>query len=79
MLEFKRRVLEFKLDDVKHSINYPNVRQTSKFSEEYDESKNKIDTIINFLDELGFEKDVCESMEVEHLNQILEKLTEAKK
>lgn len=79
MLNFKRRVLKFSLDEVDYSINYPNVRQTAKFSAEYEEAKDKIEIVINFLDDLGFDKKVCESMEMEHLNQILEKLTEVKK
>ncbi len=79
MLEFKRRVLKFNLDDVDYKINYPNVRQVSQFSKEYDESVDKVDVVINFMDELGFDKEICEQMEMDHLNQILEKLTEAKK
>lgn len=79
MLEFKKRVLKFNYDGNTYEINYPNVRQTSQFSKDYEQAKDKIDIVINFLDKLGFDSEVCETMEMDHLNQILEKLTEAKK
>jgi hypothetical protein len=79
MLDFKKRVLKFSFDGNEYKIDYPNVRQTSKFSKDYEVAKDKIEVVINFLDKLGFDKEVCEQMEMDHLNQILEKLTEAKK
>lgn len=79
MLEFKKRVLKFNFDGSEYNINYPNVRQTAQFSDDYEKAKNKVDVVISFLDKLGFDKRVCEQMEMDHLNQILEKLTEAKK
>lgn len=79
MLEFKRRVLKFSLDDVDYNLNYPTVKQVAEYSREYSESTDQIETVINFLDGLGLGREVCEGMEMPHLNQILEKLTEEKK
>ena len=79
MLEFKRRVLKFNLDDKDYKLNYPTVSQVQVYSKEYAESNDQLGTVMKFLEKLGLEKSVCEGMEMPHLNQILEKLTEEKK
>jgi len=79
MLEFKRRQLKFNLDENEHILNYPTVRQVQTYSKEYSESMDQIETVMSFLEKLGLKRDVCEGMEMPHLNQILEKLTEEKK
>jgi len=79
MLEFSRRELQFKLDDVEYNIKFPSVKQMSSYSKAYAESADKFDSVIEFLVELGLEKEMCENLELDHLNKIIKVLTEEKK
>ena len=55
MLEFKRRVLKFNLDDKDYELNYPTVKQVQMYSKEYSESLDQIGTVMSFLERLGLE------------------------
>ena len=81
MLELKRRVLEFKLDEEVITVKYPSVKQVSEYSKTYDTAKadDKFDEVVKFLEGLGLAREVCEGMEVSHLETVIKALTEAKK
>ena len=79
MLEFSRRELKFKLDDREHNVNFPSVKQMAEYSKAYAESEDKFESVIEFLVKLGLEKEVCENLELDHLNKIIKVLTEEKK
>ena len=79
MLEFIRRELKFKLDDVEYNLKFPSVKQISLYSKEYDESDDKFICVINFLANLGLKSEISEGMEMNHLTQIVEALTQEKK
>ena len=79
MLEFKSKKLEFKFNDVKHSISFPSVMQLRSFSENYEKEEDKIGMIYNLVTELGMDKDICNQLEIGMLEQILTELTVSKK
>ena len=79
MLELMRRELKFKLDDVEHKLTYPTVKQMAEYSAGYEESENKLECVINFLELLGLEKNIGNGLELDHLNIIITTLTEEKK
>lgn len=79
MLEFKRKVLEFTLDEVKYSLNFPSVNQQRDYAKDYAEAKDTFECVMDFLATLGLPKNISGGMELSHLNQIIEALTEEKK
>jgi len=79
MIEFKRRELEFKLDEVTYKLKFPTVKQTAEYAKNHDKSDDKFDEVLTFLEMLGLEKAISEEMEVPHLETIISELTKAKK
>lgn len=79
MLEFKKRVLEFKFDDKDCKLKYPTVLQVKEFSKKSVDGEDNLEVTLDFLVSLGLEKEIAECLEIDHLRQIIEHLTEQKK
>jgi hypothetical protein len=79
MLEFITRELKFKLDDKEMKMRFPSAKQMAEYSDNYDKNEDKYECIFSFLEKLGLEREVSESMEAGYLTQILKALTEEKK
>lgn len=79
MLEFKRKELKFKLDDVVYNLRFPSVDQTRNYAKDYAKAKDTFDCVMEFLSKLGLPKKISGGMEMDHLNQIIGALTAEKK
>ncbi len=79
MLEFQSRVLQFKFNGEVVQINYPTVKQLREYSSKFDEQENKVEFICKFLIKLGMKKEICDSLEMSFLEEILMELQSSKK
>jgi len=79
MLEFKSRVLQFKFNETIHKVNYPSVKQLKSFGDGYDKVEDKVGLISDLIVELGMNKESCDMLELDMLEQILTELTVSKK
>jgi len=79
MLEFKSRKLEIKFDDELHRLNYPTVKEIQLYNESFDKEENKVKMICDFVVSLGLKQEVCDKLEMHHLEAILKELTDTKK
>lgn len=69
--------VEFKLKGKSYSLRYPTLKDVNKFrkllkSQEVDE----VDASIDFLCNLGGEKEIIESLRISQLNVLVEELTQ---
>jgi len=76
MLEFDRRVFEFKLDGKKHVVKSPTVRQIEELQKKSKDAPGLEETI-DFLEQLGLDKDVAYSMEPWQLQKVVEEVSGA--
>jgi hypothetical protein len=79
MLEFNSRKLEIKFDGTIHTLSFPTVKQMNEYNDSFETEKNKVKLICDFIARLGLPEDVCEKLEMHHLEAILKELTEVKK
>jgi NAD(P)H-hydrate repair Nnr-like enzyme with NAD(P)H-hydrate epimerase domain len=79
-MEFKRKKFSFKLDGESYEFGFPNVKQFSEYQKKLEKGKGKeLDLIVDFLEGLGLKREVTESMEADHLVQIVDVLSGQKK
>lgn len=83
MLELVRSTIEVKLDGKVYTLRMPTYKEgilykseVKKISEDDILSSN---LLIDYLSKLGLPKEVCESLEIEHLEKVLEFILGAKK
>lgn len=76
MLELERTELRIKLYGEEINLRFPTVKETKKFSSG---KGDELDRIIEFLECLGLEKEKSGSMELPHLQKIVEALASQKK
>ena len=79
MIEFNSRKLEFKFDGEINRIDYPTVRQIQAYNKSFKDNTDEIKVICDFLISLGLKEDVCDKLEIRHLETILKELTDTKK
>lgn len=84
MLELKRTKVEVSLDGKVYNLRLPTYRESIAYSKKIEASKGqgedqKADLLIGYLADLGLPKDASESLELEHISQVLEFITGAKK
>ena len=76
VIDLKRKVFKFKLDEVEYSVNPPTVGQIKTLNEEMKEKgEDDINVTIDFLSKLGMPKDVVEGLEPSHLEVIIKTVT----
>ena len=83
MLELTRVKIEIKLDGQTYSMRMPTYKETIKHQVESkaianDEVKSS-EHLMKYLSELGLPIEVCESLELDHLEKILDFILGAKK
>jgi hypothetical protein len=79
MLEFNSRKLEIKFDGELHRLDYPSVKQVQEYNVQFEKEDNNITAICNFIVNLGLKQEVCDKLEMHHLEAILKELTSTKK
>lgn len=79
MLEFNSRKLEIKFDGELHRMDYPTVKQVQLYNDSFEKEENKVKLICDFIVSLGLKQDVCDKLEMHHLESILKELTDTKK
>lgn len=75
-LKFQRRQLKMDVYGEEVVINYPTVKEFKTFTDQSKEENKGFDGLVNFLEKMGMRRDLAESLEPEHLNKIIEKVTE---
>lgn len=78
-MEFKSRVLKFSFNGEMCSLNYPTVIKMKMYTDSLNGSSDSITPTLDFLVSLGLKKEIAEQLELEHLNKIIETLTDDKK
>ena len=81
-MELKRRKLQIKLDGESYEMSFPTVKQMADYKtdlDSQDDDSQTIEVMANFFDSLGLPKEVCYSLELDHLSQISEELAGSKK
>jgi hypothetical protein len=79
MLDFKDEVLQFKYNGEVYELNFPKVKDLKKFQKDYKENEESIDVMIDFLVDLGGEREVIENLSAKALKAISEKLAGSEK
>jgi hypothetical protein len=79
MLELNSRKLSFKFNGEDQLLKFPTVKELRDYSNEYDKAEDKISMISKFLVSLGLNQEVCDQLELGHLETILKELTSSKK
>ena len=77
-MELKRKVLNLKFDGGEYKITFPTVKQLRELSQKKD-GENDLDMTLRFLDVLGLPTIVSETMEADHIKEIVDHLTAQKK
>jgi hypothetical protein len=80
-LEFKKRLLEIDLYGEAITMSFPTVSQFKGYQKKLKEAgaDGEVDTMLEFLCDLGLPKDKMDEMEPDHLKQVLEVLSGSKK
>ena len=79
MLDFKKRVLQFKLDGEVHEVRYPSVKEIKLMQERQKKKENEFVVLEEVLIDLGLKKEIFDTLEVDHLSSIVEMLVNPKK
>lgn len=79
MLEFKKRVLQFKYDGEVQQLSYPTVKQIKELQELQKKEESEIAVLEKFLLDLGMKQEIYDQLEVGSVNTIVEALVEQKK
>lgn len=81
-LELKRKKINVKLDGQSYPLTVPTLREADKYQARAkkagDEGK-ELELLFDFLNERGLPKEVIESLEVDHVNLLVEHLLGVKK
>ena len=73
MIEFQRKVFEFKLDGNVYKVKNPSVKDVQAFQKDSEGSGDaeSIDKTVEFLAGLGLPKEVAYGMEADHLTTVV--------
>jgi len=77
-MKFERSVLSVNIYGESKEIRFPTLLETKSFTKAQ-EKGDEIESLVLFLESLGLERKVSESMEVPHLTKIIEALSSEKK
>lgn len=80
-MKFTKRELKADIYGKEVTISFPTVKQVQEYSLKVNKQgeEEAAELLLGFLANLGLPKDVAESMESEHLQQLVENLMPAKK
>lgn len=79
MLELESNKLEIKFNNAVYSLKFPTVGEFKQYKEKFNEKENTLENIVTFLVKLGLPCEICEQLEIVHMNKIVKALTEEKK
>lgn len=82
MIDFESRILEVKFNGQLIVVRYPVLFQSRAYVKklkDLPEDVDKIDALIDFLDELGLKKEYSDKMEMWQIEKIAEELLKGKK
>lgn len=75
MLDFRDECLEFKYNGKEHKLSYPTVGKLKKFQKKTKGNEDEIDALIEFLCDLGGDKEVIESLSIGAMTTLVEELS----
>ena len=81
-LELKRKKINVKLDGQNYPMTVPTLREADKYQHRAKAAEKEgktLDLLFDFLGERGLPKDVIETLEVDHVNMLVEHLLGIKK
>jgi len=81
-MKLVRTVFEIELDDKKFSLRKPTFKESQKYREDLSKlgaSEDASNVIMNHLESLGLPNGVFESLESDHITQLLEVISGLKK
>lgn len=81
-LELKRKIVNVKLDGKSYALTVPNLREAESYQEKVnlaDKEGKYFDLVCDFLKDRGLPEDVVSSLEIDHVNLIIENLLGVKK
>lgn len=83
MLELTRTTIEVKLDGKEYTLRMPTYKEGILYKHEIkllqDDDVKASERLVEYLSKLGLPKEVSESLEIGHLEQVLEFILGAKK
>lgn len=80
MLEFKKSVLELKIDGIEYTMKFPTIKAVRSLQESSKGSvEGDLKPTLDFLASLGLPVEVAEELEPSHLQAIVETLSGSKK
>ena len=79
MLNFESNTLVFTFNGAEKKVRFPTVREWEKYAESLKEKGESSSVVIEFIVSLGLDAATADLLELSHLTQILEKLSESKK
>ena len=75
-LVLKKKTLNIKYEGKDYELSFPSVLQTKNFVKNLEKKgNNEIEESIKLITELGLPKDVCEAIDIDQLNMIMEAIT----
>lgn len=78
-MELKEKKFEFTYKGVNYELDEPNYRDLKHMQKQIKEDPENPDILINFLEKIGLERDVSETMGISVLLKISEEVSGAKK
>jgi len=80
-MKFQRRKLEIDIYGESVEMRFPTVRESQGYGDKMKKAGEEKagDMLLDFLSDLGLPKNIAESMEAEHLTELMEALIPAKK
>jgi len=80
MLELNSKKLKLTFNSKVYELRYPTVKDLKEYNELVKKGDHtEMDLIVSMLDGVGLSKNVTDTMEIGHLNAIVEELIVAKK
>lgn len=79
MLSLKKKVLEIEFEGKVYSLSLPTVSQIEKMQEKMKKDGENLEAVFVMLEELGLPRLVIKEMQIDHVNEIVEHLTDSKK
>lgn len=81
-MKLVRTVFEIELDDKKFSLRKPTFKESQQYREDLlkmGENGDAAQVMMSFLENLGLPKEVFETLEFDHITQIMDAVTGSKK
>lgn len=82
MLELYRTKVEVKIDGATHNLRLPTYKESIAYGKKIkavEGEDERADLLMSYLDELGLPKAVTETLELDHIGQVLDFITGSKK